>query len=83
MNGTRNGCACEAGWQGEKCDQCVPYWNCPNQNVDNFDSPDGLSCILPNQCWCKAGGAAVDHEEAHLCNSEAINGALAIDPNAS
>ena len=31
LDNGENGCACEAGWQGEKCDKCVPYWNCPNQ----------------------------------------------------
>jgi hypothetical protein len=40
-----------------------------------------LACLLPNQCWCKTGGAAVDHEDAHLCNSDSINGVGATDPN--
>ena len=69
----KNGCACEAGWQGEKCDKCVPYWNCPNQNVNDPDDADGLACSLPNQCFCKVTGDMVSSDDGHLCNSDAIN----------
>ena len=76
LDNGENGCACEAGWQGEKCDKCVPYWNCPNQNVDDPDSEDGLACVLPNQCLCKTAGPAHDDERGHLCNASAINGSF-------
>lgn len=76
LDNGENGCACEAGWQGEKCDKCVPYWNCPNQNVDDPLSDDGLACVLPNQCICKSGGPALNDERGHLCNASAINGGV-------
>ena len=37
-------CICEEGWKGESCENCVPYWNCPNQKAD--------ACLIPNECRC-------------------------------
>ena len=39
-----NCCICETGWQGEKCDQCVPYWDCPERG--------NSACVRPNECIC-------------------------------
>ena len=78
----KNGCACEAGWQGERCDKCVPYWDCPNKNVNDQNSTDGLACLRPNQCFCKLGGTAIESDDKALCNNEDINGVGATDPNA-
>ena len=27
-----NFCLCNTGWKGETCDDCCPYWNCPEKN---------------------------------------------------
>jgi len=78
----KNGCACEAGWQGEKCDHCVPYWDCPNKNVVDPSDPNGIACKEPNQCWCKQGGDAITGDKSEMCNIEDINGPGAINPNA-
>ena len=52
-------CLCETGWQGAKCDECVPYWNCPSQTKD--------ACVEPNQCICT-------NDDNKFCNKEYING---------
>ena len=39
-----NFCICETGWTNPGCDQCKPYWECPNQEAD--------ACLLPNECHC-------------------------------
>jgi len=49
QNGEKNFCICETGWKNETCSQCVPYWDCPNQEND--------ACIKPNECNCKPGVA--------------------------
>lgn len=80
-NPAANGCVCEVGWQGENCEYCVPYWNCPNENYNDLLSADGLACLLPNECWCKDGGVAHDDADfGHLCNNPDINGD-ATNPN--
>merc|ERR1719431_835434 len=42
-----NFCVCENGWKSDACNQCVPYWNCPNQGND--------ACVKPNECICPDG----------------------------
>ena len=37
-------CLCDKGWKGSACNECVPYWECPNQSID--------ACNLPNECHC-------------------------------
>ena len=66
----------------EKCDQCVPYWDCPNKNVVDSNDLNGLACMDPNQCWCKQGGGAISGDKSEICNNEDINGPGAINPNA-
>ena len=39
---TDNFCICSTGWKGAACDQCMPYWGCPE---------DG-TCNNPNECIC-------------------------------
>jgi len=85
LPGSANGCVCEAGWQGENCEYCVPYWSCPNQNHNDTSDANGLACLMPNECWCKSGGPAVSSTDQHLCNNEDINGTPGsngvVDPN--
>ena len=75
-----NACACEVGWKGEKCDMCVPYWNCPNNITDPNDlqgiAENGLACEVPNQCWCKIGSPIwlKDKKRKCICNAASING---------
>ena len=86
LPGPSNGCICEAGWQGENCEYCVPYWSCPNQNHNDTSDANGLACLEPNECWCKSDGpAATTSDHASLCNNEDINGTPGlngvVDPN--
>ena len=37
-------CICHTGWSGSDCNQCIPYWACPEQGPN--------SCIEPNDCIC-------------------------------
>ena len=39
---TDNFCICSTGWKEAACDQCMPYWGCPE---------DG-TCNNPNECIC-------------------------------
>ena len=49
MNATNtNFCICETGWSNDLCDQCVPYWECPNKD-------ESTACIKPNECLCPDG----------------------------
>ena len=49
MNGTNtNFCICETGWKNDLCDQCVPYWECPNTD-------ESTACKKPNECLCPRG----------------------------
>ena len=79
LNG-RNGCACDIGWMGEKCDTCVPYWSCPYKITDPNDvagiAENGLACEEPNQCWCRIGSTIYLTDKAGkcLCNTYSING---------
>ena len=54
-------CLCKTGWEGESCDECVPYWFCPASGT----------CNEPNQCICGSGVA-----DNGYCNREIINGNL-------
>ena len=58
--GVENICMCQNGWQGKSCDQCIPYWECPNQQED--------ACVLPSQCICNDN--TVDPKG--LCHNEAV-----------
>ena len=37
-------CICKTGWSGADCNQCIPYWACPEKGPEN--------CNLPNECIC-------------------------------
>ncbi len=50
-----------SGWKGEACDQCVPYWDCPNKAAD--------ACNLPNECFCAPG----TEDPEGLCQNEFLN----------
>ena len=50
-------CRCNLGWQGEACNACVPYWECPYKG-------DG-ACEKPNECRCPTGTRDPDD----LCES--------------
>ena len=43
---------------GENCDQCRPYWNCPNQE-DN-------ACNEPNECICNPSNKNQFCSKKHL-----------------
>ena len=30
---TGNFCICQLGWCEKTCNQCIPYWECPNQSI--------------------------------------------------
>ena len=32
-NYTGNFCICQLGWCEKTCNQCIPYWECPNQSI--------------------------------------------------
>ena len=57
----QNQCICQPGWKGERCDECRPYWICPNQDKD--------ACHEPNECFCH--GTIID--PLGLCNNTLIN----------
>ena len=50
---TENFCLCNTGWQGDSCDDCCPYWNCPETNGT-------IACLLPNECRCSDTTKASD-----------------------
>ena len=56
-----NYCICETGWSGAGCDQCVPYWDCPEKGA--------LSCTHPNECICTTPGIS---DPKGLCGMEAL-----------
>merc|ERR1711862_962978 len=67
-----NQCICETGWKSKACDECVPYWNCPNQGKD--------ACNLPNECLCHNGSShfSPDDERNRYCGHKLLT--KTIDP---
>ena len=66
-SGGENFCVCETGWQGDSCDRCVPYWECPQPNTRS-----GIpACVNPNDCICTTPGLA---DPKGLCGHEELGG---------
>ena len=59
VEGNPNFCLCHTGWQGDSCDECCPYWECPETNHT-------IACIVPNECRCSTEVA--DNDKTGLCN---------------
>merc|ERR1739848_108472 len=56
---------CETGWQGDSCDRCVPYWECPQPD-------NGIpACINPNDCICTTSGLS---DPKGLCGHSELGG---------
>ena len=52
-------CICQTGWSGPDCNQCIPYWNCPEKGPEN--------CNAPNDCIC------FSTFDNFLCNETIVN----------
>jgi len=61
-------CHCDVGWQGEKCDQCVPQDGCPDSDSQSRDIIKIAACVQPNECRCQGAPSDIN-EDTKKCTS--------------